>query len=440
MNELVLAVRNPIKNLATKVWPNMEAIKIGRREEGKDPITKVTVCKKCKEEIKQGGYYISALKKEELSAAKLCEKCYMRTPADFSIEIYYRVPDPGLEVISELPLLRLDQLYGTIEDYLSITLEPHYLYQFPPGYSDPKSKPTLEEFIQDFADMDWAHDTDIIELLNDTLIEKDIKIETLCLKNDLPLNFNKKPHLMKFPEEKLKKRAKILIKFNKIIKKTIEFIDFNSKSESQEDLYFGYSKIKDYVTLKTKDQIFKDVLTNSQRVKGKVEVTINRHKAFILKMTNQVDNTGQRSVFGQLWRQLRESGVEKFKKKPRPGKFPFKVKFRSEGGIDAGGLFRECIDHICEELQSSCLPLFIPTPNNKTAFGEFREKWTVNPAATLGVHFQMYEFLGSLLGMSLRCGHVLALNLSSLFWKQVRKRKILYLLKLTFCLVDKRQA
>lgn len=41
--------------------------------------------------------------------------------------------------------------------------------------------------------------------------------------------------------------------------------------------------------------------------------------------------------------------------------------YAGEGGEDAGGLFRDCITHMCGELCSEVLPLFVPAPNK--AFG-----------------------------------------------------------------------
>ena len=209
-----------------------------------------------------------------------------------------------------------------------------------------------------------------------------------------------------------------MIKFNKIIRKVIDYIDFGATTQGEDDMYSYYSRVKEYVVMKTKDQIMKQVLIEGPRCKGKLDCTLERSKAFALKASGQVDNAGQKTLFGQLWKLLKDK-VAQFKKRPKKLKFPFTVKFKGEGGVDAGGLFRETIDQICEELQSHCLPLFIPTPNNKTSFGQYREKWAINPSAIQETHLEMYEFLGSMIGMSFRLGHLLPLNLSSLIWKRL---------------------
>ena len=39
----------------------------------------------------------------------------------------------------------------------------------------------------------------------------------------------------------------------------------------------------------------------------------------------------------------------------------FKLTFLGEGGIDAGGLFRDCLVNIAQELESPALPLLVKT-------------------------------------------------------------------------------
>ena len=43
----------------------------------------------------------------------------------------------------------------------------------------------------------------------------------------------------------------------------------------------------------------------------------------------------------------------------------FRVNFSGEGSDDYGGPYREVFGHVCEELESGLLPLFIPIPNKR---------------------------------------------------------------------------
>ncbi len=94
-----------------------------------------------------------------------------------------------------------------------------------------------------------------------------------------------------------------------------------------------------------------------------------------------------------------------------------KVNFSGEGSIDAGGPYRETLTNICQELQSSVLPLLIPTPNNKNNHGQFRECWMINPAARSPTHLEMFKFFGYFIGAAIRSQQALPLDLAPIFWK-----------------------
>lgn len=56
----------------------------------------------------------------------------------------------------------------------------------------------------------------------------------------------------------------------------------------------------------------------------------------------------------------------------------FKAHFRGEGSIDDGGPLRESYDFACVELQTSSLPLLIPTENKRAEHGEMRHCFILN--------------------------------------------------------------
>ena len=95
------------------------------------------------------------------------------------------------------------------------------------------------------------------------------------------------------------------------------------------------------------------------------------------------------------------------------------TRFIHEGGIDDTGLFRESLYEFSVELMSSALPLIVKTANNKNDCGENREKWILNPASSSPSHLDMYEFLGAMIGMSVRADHLLNIEMASPFWKNI---------------------
>ena len=401
---LVMVTKNPINNIEDKPWYIIDDTKL-------TPATQKDTCDDCKKLIKEEPVYRSAV--EEYKRV-LCEQCFLKTSRSFETVVYYRFA--LAEQTAELPLYSLSTLYDKINDGLALAVTAMYKYELPPSIKAKVTKPKLEDYLAEFEIFEQQDDLDILDLVNDLVVRTNGKVESL--KGDLLLEYKKKRRLRRFSEDLLKQRTKVLIKFNKIIRYAIDYINFALKSDFEDDLYTYYTKLKGYVLLSVKDQIVTQALLKAPEVKGRDECIVERSKAFALNSLGQVDHTGTKSVFGQLWQQLKNR-VELFKKHPKDNKFPFNVTFKNEGGIDAGGLFRETLDQLCDELQSGCLPLLIPTPNNRSAFGEYREKWTVNSSANNETNFEMYKFMGALIGMSFRLGHLLPLNLSSLFWKRL---------------------
>ena len=405
--DICLVINNPIKNIKEKAWPNLRALE--DKEEEK------VICKLCKESINKGIVYHSAIKD---NLRILCEGCYFKLPPTLTPYIHYRVSSIEIIATKTFPMLRLNQLYNTFCDPLALTIVPKYTLNIPSIGMDKEFKLSLKEFIEESKTFDRESDIDIVDLLNDKLTTNNEDINSLSLKNEIELPFNKKQSLYKYKGEVLSRRVKVLIKLNKIINNSLRCIDFDTDSNNEYDLYNYYKKIKDYITIKTKDEIVTEITNETPSSKGNTECVLYRHKAYLLKTSGGVDHTGEHTIYGQLWRILKDK-VHEFRKNFRHDRYPFTVKFKGDGGVDVGGLFRECLDEICEELQSELLPLLIPTPNNKTGHGEYREKWTINPSASQRNHLEMFSFLGSLIGMSFRLSHLLPLNLTSAFWKQL---------------------
>ncbi|XP_078045783.1 E3 ubiquitin-protein ligase HERC2 [Augochlora pura] len=97
----------------------------------------------------------------------------------------------------------------------------------------------------------------------------------------------------------------------------------------------------------------------------------------------------------------------------------WKVKFVGESVDDCGGGYSESIAEMCDELQNGSLPLFIPTPNGREDNGTNRDCFLLNPTADSPLHLNMFRFLGILMGIAIRTGSPLSLNLAEPVWKQL---------------------
>ena len=124
---------------------------------------------------------------------------------------------------------------------------------------------------------------------------------------------------------------------------------------------------------------------------------------------------GSKSVFGQV-----SSKMSLFRSESLflPHRI-WKVKFIGESVDDCGGGYSESIAEMCEELQDGSLPLLIPTPDSRDEVEGVQKSFLLNPFAQSQIHNDMFRFLGILIGIAIRTGSPLALNLAEPVWKQL---------------------
>lgn len=97
----------------------------------------------------------------------------------------------------------------------------------------------------------------------------------------------------------------------------------------------------------------------------------------------------------------------------------WKVKFVGESVDDCGGGFSESIAEMCDELQNGCVPLLIQTPNGRGEAGANRDCFLLDPTLQSVLQMNMFRFLGVLMGIAVRTGSPLSLNLAEPVWRQL---------------------
>nr|CCA19532.1 HECT E3 ubiquitin ligase putative [Albugo laibachii Nc14] len=171
-------------------------------------------------------------------------------------------------------------------------------------------------------------------------------------------------------------------------------------------------------------------------------IRINRIQAQPSKLSllAQPDDRLRRSVFGQLYREMRSWMDSSFRRaycgKGHGGqRRAFKVKFLGEGVNDYGGPYRAVFEQVVDELQldnvelskgeQGLLPLLIPCPNRRTGTGSNQDKFLLNPSCGISLQsnapmaLELYRFLGKLIGTAVRHGLQMGLNLPSLVWRPI---------------------
>jgi len=145
---------------------------------------------------------------------------------------------------------------------------------------------------------------------------------------------------------------------------------------------------------------WKKLLTASARQPGprpvtgdQLNVKINRFLAMKLREKAQRDTRGV-SCFNQMFRQLYRANPAFIRSRADEQHRPWKVETIGEHADDYGGVYRDMIENMANELQSNTLDLFIPTPNTKHKVGNYQGCWLPNPAlSTDKAAIERFEFL-----------------------------------------------
>eukprot|EP00937_MAST-01D_sp_MAST-1D-sp2_P000642 g642.t1 len=174
----------------------------------------------------------------------------------------------------------------------------------------------------------------------------------------------------------------------------------------------------------TKEAMWAKEMTRSDTSRGKKEIVFNRRRAQNLLDKGKVDSKGLYSMLSQCaqamdkWESDPKQVVQLLRNKGQA----FDAVFAGEGGLDAGGLYREALDGMACEVESTAVPLTVPNPNLTMGVGEFRDRrlfapLAAPPAPAFPAQRRLLRFLGQLMGLTLRTKGVLPLNLASLAWK-----------------------
>lgn len=213
--------------------------------------------------------------------------------------------------------------------------------------------------------------------------------------------------------EVFSKRFEVIKAINISFHECMDAINF-SKINEPFSIAYQVAKERAYMLRSTMRDFFSNALSSSSSSKS-VSLIISRSKAIKFKSRGICDVDGTFSCFGQAFRTLHGLSPSGFRSSDQL----WKVSFAGEYGTDAGGLYRESWTEFAQELMSIHLPLLRPVPNAIDIHGQNRETWVLNPDATSPGQIQMFEFLGKLMGMSVRGDLSMDLFLNPMVWKMI---------------------
>ncbi len=223
-------------------------------------------------------------------------------------------------------------------------------------------------------------------------------------------------------------RFEMLRQFNQKLSQLFALINFTA--EGRLASYFHLCRALIFHAVKM--QFFYDVLDKTSLQVPQPVVTIDRLKLAARKekepQPQVVDDEyiTRNTAFGIAFKQLRHIDPALFRQK-KPGgaepHFSLKIDFKGEHVEGEGGPYRQYFTDVSRELRS-VLPLFIPCPNAQAKLGKNRDKFIPNPSCQSRLHMKMYRMIGHMMGMAIRTGVKLTVDLPAFFWKPLVGSKL----------------
>ncbi|XP_012936715.1 E3 ubiquitin-protein ligase HERC2 [Aplysia californica] len=237
------------------------------------------------------------------------------------------------------------------------------------------------------------------------------------LPTSIPMEYN---HLQGIEMPVLRNRLVLLHHFSELFCPCIPMVHLqeSGRDHCREDVSTGLDALRGILVSSAKEAAFRKVV-QATMVRDKQHgpvIELNRIQVKRSRVKGGLAGPdGLKSVFGQMSQRLSILTPESLMLPHRV----WKVKFVGEGVDDCGGGYSESTVEMCEELQNGALPLLIVTPNGRDESGANRDCFLLNPQLHSPMHQNMFKFLGILVGIAIRSGSPLSLNIAEPAWKQL---------------------
>lgn len=224
--------------------------------------------------------------------------------------------------------------------------------------------------------------------------------------------------LSKFNLVDLHCRALLIEQLNKLLGNDI-VIHADTMSTVPESIGSLLKQAANYVFVDAKDAILAKNIAASVVSSGSglsAQLNLDNMKALHSIARGDKEPSKSECCFVQAFRQLNSRDPVLFKHVFN-GDRVMQIKFENESGIDAGGVFREGVSRIVEDLFSENFNLLILCPNGQHSVHVNTEKYIPNPSHTSALAMDMFRFVGKLIGMSIRVKLCLPISFPPVVWK-----------------------
>ena len=285
-----------------------------------------------------------------------------------------------------------------------------------------------------------------IRLMNKSpLQESSEKVQPINYFNEITLE-SKYYQLYRYSIKDLRYAWSLLKIFNANLIPTMSFVNMKTNDYSFDHIWLSLSAylscLRELWMMPIKRELSHKVLQKTAVNREEVPKVILERLKLNKESNKPVPKSGislknkDDFIFTKSFEQLKDISTTLLRPLKPQGAEPhisFEVIFKGENVMGEAGPYRQYFADISMELQPSALNpysitknlnLLCPSPNNDAKLGKGRDKFVINPSAKSSYHLQLFEFLGILMGCSVRTGTHLTLDLPLLFWKQLVGQKV----------------
>lgn len=230
------------------------------------------------------------------------------------------------------------------------------------------------------------------------------------------------------PLASLRTRAALLVALNRRLNRTMALVDSVGASEEY-SMGFKLRSLSHCIFFKAKQTILQSAINaTASRMHGMGSITVSNHAMYESAQAALRDPAMRapgiyKGPFATSFDKLFKKGPAAFRCAMGDHDALFHVSFDGERGVDQGGLFRDFFSRICDDAFAAHSDLFMPTPNRLHEAGTGMDMYLPNPAANSAVAGKLFEYLGRLIGMSIRQRLYMPYDLPGIMWKLICNQK-----------------
>lgn len=324
----------------------------------------------------------------------------------------------GLSKDKQLARASVEDIVALLDKLVVASHAPHG----DDGSETAQAKSTVWSSAMDLQLVDWVN-TNVENAGSATLSSVDLRPSDVRLHPTL--DGLRCSLLLDLPMEDVQLRFSLLKYFNQALKECLPLLDLRDTTSSW-TVAHRLRLLSHCVFFDIKNALVEaaieatglsgDAASNNTNT---ARITLDRLQALESRDDREVEPSVSECFFAQAFRQLNCVDPTLFRRKIDSKGRLFSVKFRGEEGVDWGGVYREGANSMVDDLFSAHFGLFVLCPNGQHDTGINRGMYLPNPKCTSPVAIQMYEFVGKLLGISLRTHGDFPFAFPSLVWKQL---------------------